>query len=90
MDEKSDWNRDGVIDSRDKFTYYEAIEFAEELEFAGYDDWRLPTIKELYSLILFSGIDPSGYTGSNFSQLVPFIDKNYFEFGYGDIKLEKE
>ena len=52
---------------------------------AGYSDWRLPSIKELYSLIVFTGRDPSGFDGTSTSGLIPFINTNYFDFGYGDI-----
>ena len=44
----------------------------------------MPSIKELYSLIYFSGIDPSGYEGDDTSDLVPFINTDYFDFAYGD------
>ena len=67
----------------DKTTYAEAVAAADSFSLAGYDDWRLPTIKELYSLILFSGIDPSVQSGDA-SSLVPFIDTDYFDFEYGD------
>src|SRR5262249_2887598 len=43
----------------------------------------LPTIKELYSLILFGGIDPSG-PGGDMTDLKPFIDTRSFKFAYGD------
>lgn len=81
--QSSDLNGDGVSDVKDKLTYDQAVAGAESFKLAGYDDWRLPTIKELYSLILFSGADPSGWNGVDTSGLVPFID-DVFTFGYGD------
>ncbi|MCD4782832.1 MAG: DUF1566 domain-containing protein [Candidatus Eremiobacteraeota bacterium] len=71
-------------DPGDKVTYDEAVAGAGTLELAGYNDWRLPTIKEQYSLILFSGLDPSGLEDDDTSLLVPFIDTDYFGFKYGD------
>ena len=68
----------------EKINFDEALAGADAFSLAGYDDWRLPTIKELYSLILFSGVDPSGWQGSDIDLLTPFIDTTYFEFEYGD------
>lgn len=82
-----DTDGDGAITSRDKLTWEEAQVLPATLNsvgYGGYSDWRLPTIKELYSLIEFSGTDPSGYSGSDTSGLIPFIDTNYFSFAYGD------
>ena len=78
-----DINGDGEINYSDKMSQSEAEMGAESFNLAGYDDWRLPNIKEQYSLIIFSGVDPSGYEGTSNDDLVPFID-NSFEFAYGD------
>ncbi len=79
-----DTDGDGDINATDKMTYDEAFSGAASFNLAGYNDWRLPTIKELYSLIIFSGVDPSGYEGTSTDGLVPFIDTDYFDFAYGD------
>lgn len=79
-----DLNGDGEINVSDKRTYSEALDGAVSFNLGGYDDWRLPTIKELYSLIMFSGKDPSGYTGTNTDGMTPFINTDYFDFAYGD------
>ena len=85
--QSSDLDGDGDIDAGDKLTFAEAQTYSGTLNtanFGSYNDWRLPTIKELYSLILFSGADPSGYNGTDTSTLTPFIDTDTFDFGYGD------
>jgi len=79
-----DMDGDGDIDYADKMSYDESLAAADTFSLAGYSDWRLPSIKEIYSLIIFSGKDPSGYNGTNTDDLVPFIDTNYFDFAYGD------
>jgi arylsulfatase A-like enzyme len=79
-----DTNADGRIDADDKLSFSAAQSYCDILDLAGYKDWRLPDIKQLYSLIDFSGTDPSGYEGNDTSGLRPFIDTNYFDFGYGD------
>lgn len=84
-----DINGDGVIDVNDKLSYSDAIVYATELNIADHTDWRLPSIKELYSLIVFNGEDPSGVMGTSTEGLIPFINTDYFEFGYGDTDAEE-
>ncbi len=78
-----DTDGDGDIDVDDKLSYTEALESVSSVNVGGYTDWRVPTIKEQYSLIYFAGIDPSGYDGES-DDLVPFVNTDYFDFNYGD------
>jgi hypothetical protein len=78
---------DGVLNKADKFTYTNALAHCDahaSAAYQGYSDWRLPSIKELYSLIQFNGTDPSGFSGTDTSSLTPFINTAYFTFAYGD------
>lgn len=66
-----------------KMTYAQAVAAASTCRVGGYTDWRLPTIKELYSLILFNGTDPDPMSQDT-SRQHPFIDTKYFKFQYGN------
>ncbi len=62
-----------------KLTVADARKGAASLRLGGYSDWRVPTIKELYSLIRFSGV-----TGTSARTSRPYLDSDFFEFRYGD------
>ncbi|MCP4592608.1 MAG: DUF1566 domain-containing protein [bacterium] len=63
----------------EKVTYREAVTGAAKCRVGGYSDWRMPTVKELYSLINFNG----GFHMSVASS-TPYLDTKHFEFAYGD------
>ncbi len=67
-----------------KLTWSEAKDQASDLDFAGHTDWRLPSIKELYSLIDFTGM-----TRMDAASSVPYINTQYFDFEYGDTSTER-
>ncbi|MDP8205597.1 MAG: DUF1566 domain-containing protein [Candidatus Electryonea clarkiae] len=63
----------------EKMSWADAFNGASECNAGDYDDWRMPSIKELYSLILFSG-----NTGMTADLSTPFLDTDYFDFEYGN------
>jgi hypothetical protein len=80
----TDKNGDGIINYYDKKTYSDALAGASSCTTGGYNDWRLPTIKELYSLIMYYGAE-SNPNATSQGTSVPFINTTYFTFGYGDL-----
>ena len=70
------WEQDMGV----KMTLDEAIKKAKESNLGGFNDWRVPTIKELYSLIQFTG----KVKGAKAIEM--FIDTNYFNQPLGDSK----
>ncbi len=59
-------------DMGDRISYNNALIKADTLTLAGYTDWRMPSIKELYSLIIFTG------QSSGENVVSPYINTNYF------------
>lgn len=53
-------------DSGEGKDWENALAYAENLEHAGYSDWRLPNVKELQSIVDYSGVYPA-------------IDANFFQ-----------
>ncbi len=56
-----------AIPEAEKMSYLDALEYVENLEYAGHSDWRLPSPEELFSI-------------SDFSQGWPYLDTSYFKF----------
>ncbi|WP_117880859.1 Lcl C-terminal domain-containing protein [Aureibaculum luteum] len=65
------------IPTSEGFDWQGAKDYAENLELGGYDDWRLPTAKELYSI-------------SNFSEGWPYLDTTYFSLVNNDFVDKSE
>jgi len=87
--QSTDINNDSVVNYDDKLYQSEAVNYCQDLSYAGRDDWRLPNIKEAYSLILFSGKDASSYQGTDTSDLVLFLD-DIFDRAFGDLDSDND
>ncbi|MCP4110553.1 MAG: DUF1566 domain-containing protein [Desulfobacteraceae bacterium] len=62
----------------EKLSYEDAFQKVKIADMGGYSDWRIPSIKELYSLIQFTG-SVKGQKAIN-----PFIDTKYFNQPLGN------
>jgi len=63
-----------------QMTWAEAVAGASSCTTAGYTDWRMPTVKETYSLIDFNG-----NSGDTDAECIPYINTNFFEIVFGDV-----
>lgn len=62
-----------------RMAWTDAMGGAATCRVGGHNDWRVPTIKELYSLINFNG-----GCGGTVANSRPYLDTQYFDFVYGD------
>ena len=65
------------IPSSDDYTWQEAVDYCESLELGGYDDWRMPSCKELYSI-------------SDFNSGWPYLNTTYFTLASGQVTKDEQ
>lgn len=65
-----------------KVSWEKALADAAACRVGGHADWRMPTIKELYSLIDFRGRSAPTASAS-----IPYLDTAYFDFAYGNTSI---
>ncbi len=66
-----------ITPSTTDFTWEEAETYCESLELGGYDDWRMPSAKELFSI-------------SDFSTGWPYINTDYFDLASGEVTKDEQ
>lgn len=69
------WER---AQSEGQYVFNDAAGYCESRTTGGYEEWRLPTMKELYSLADFDG---------DLNNSIPYIDTRYFDFQYASMKF---
>ena len=58
-------------------SWQEAVDYCESLELAGFDDWRIPTLKELFSI-------------SDFSKGWPYLNTTYFNLAGTSVSKDEQ
>ena len=54
---------DLVLDPDDHLSWCDALDFCDTLSFAGFDDWRLPNIREFLSIVNHGATNPAHFGG---------------------------
>jgi len=57
--ETADTNGDGQVNGSDALAWCAALAYCENLTFAGHDDWRLPNVRELQSIVDYGRFGPA-------------------------------
>lgn len=65
------------VPSSDDYSWADAVTYCDNLELSGYDDWRMPTLKELFSI-------------SDFSSGWPYLDTGYFNLASGEVTKDEQ
>jgi len=63
------WVKNGAILPEWQYDWYEALEFCNDLNLAGHDDWRMPNVKEMLSLIDYENFGPALPAGHPFENI---------------------
>lgn len=63
--------------SSEDFTWQEAVDYCQELELADYEDWRIPSLKELFSI-------------SDFALGWPYLNTDYFDLASGQVTKDEQ
>lgn len=63
--------------SSSDYSWQDAVDYCESLELNGYDDWRIPSCKELYSI-------------SDFGLGWPYLNTSYFHLASGEVTKDEQ
>jgi len=63
------WIKNGAILTQYLCDWYEVLVFCNDLNLAGYDDWRMPNVREMLSLVDYEMLPPALPAGHPFENI---------------------